>query len=92
MLQYVKACRLKDARDSLLKDACDSCVGKFLHMTASSTLFKLYPGCPTLVRSDLGSENVIVAACQAALRHRHPDRYAGLNSFQYGRSVHNSVG
>ena len=90
MLQYVKACRLKDARDSLLKGACDSCVGKFLHI--SSTLFKLHPGCPTLVRSDLGSENVLVAACQAALRHGHPDHYAGLNSFQYGRSVHNSVG
>ena len=48
--------------------------------------------CPTLVRSDLGSENVIIAACQAALRHRHTDRYAGLNSVKYGRSVHNSVG
>eukprot|EP00731_Ephydatia_muelleri_P030947 Em0022g461a len=47
-------------------------------------------GCPTLVRSDCGTENVLIATCQMALRHKHDDQFAGDNSFIFGSSVRNT--
>ncbi|XP_019634936.1 PREDICTED: uncharacterized protein LOC109477911 isoform X2 [Branchiostoma belcheri] len=46
-------------------------------------------GCPLIVRSDPGSENVVVAAIQCTFRARDADEHAGPKSHQYGKSVHN---
>ena len=48
-------------------------------------------GCPTLVRSDCGTENVSIATCQMAARHEHDDQFAGGNSFIFGSSIRNTV-
>ena len=32
-------------------------------------------GCPSIVRSDCGTENTSLAACQMALRHYHQDDF-----------------
>ncbi|KAL5506500.1 hypothetical protein EMCRGX_G008155 [Ephydatia muelleri] len=47
-------------------------------------------GCPTLVRADCGTENVVAALCQMVLRHEHPDTNAGKYSFLFGSSIRNS--
>ena len=44
---------------------------------------------PRVVRSDKGTENVIVRDLQIALRYHHNDGMAGLNSYQVGRSTSN---
>ncbi|KAM3929250.1 uncharacterized protein RB166_007058 [Leptodactylus fuscus] len=46
-------------------------------------------GCPRLVRADRGQENKLVALIQTSFRYRHCDKLAGVNSFRYGKSVHN---
>ncbi|XP_019641347.1 PREDICTED: uncharacterized protein LOC109482903 [Branchiostoma belcheri] len=46
-------------------------------------------GCPLVVRSDPGSENVVVAAIQGTFRATGDDEYSGPRSHQYGKSVHN---
>ena len=46
-------------------------------------------GCPTLVRTDCGTENVNVASIQSTLRAGHGDSFSGVASHQYGRSVSN---
>ncbi|XP_069617848.1 uncharacterized protein [Ranitomeya imitator] len=46
-------------------------------------------GCPQLVRADRGKENKLVALLQTSFRQRHCDSLAGINSFRYGKSVHN---
>ena len=43
-------------------------------------------GCPSRVRSDCGSENVVLAAIQSYLRRSHQDQYSRLNSHIYGTS------
>ena len=43
-------------------------------------------GCSSQVRSDCGSENVVLAATQSYLRRSHQDQYSGLNSHIYGTS------
>ena len=46
-------------------------------------------GCPTIVRSDCGSENVLVAAMQSYFRADGIDEFAGTKSHQYGSSPTN---
>ena len=48
-------------------------------------------GCPTMVRSDCGTENTEVASCHMTLRHGHSDVFAGCNSYRFGRSTTNTV-
>ena len=43
-------------------------------------------GCPSRVRSDCGSKNVVLAAIQSYLRRNHQDKYSGLNPHIYGTS------
>ena len=47
----------------------------------------MFIGCPTLLRSDYGTENTSIATCQMMFRHPHRDRYAGPNSFVFGSSI-----
>ena len=42
-----------------------------------------------IMRSDCGSENVILAGIQQYFRHNDADQYAGKNSFRYGTSTAN---
>ena len=42
-----------------------------------------------IVRSDRGSENVILAGIQQYFRHNDADQFAGRNSFRYGTSTAN---
>ena len=42
-----------------------------------------------MIRADHGTENCIVRDVQRALRMRHVDNVAGMNSFSYGRSTGN---
>jgi hypothetical protein len=46
-------------------------------------------GCPRLVRSDCGTENVLVAAMQCYFRASGDDEFAGLNAHKYGSSPSN---
>ena len=47
---------------------------------------KAAEGCLSRLRSDCGSENVVLAAVQLYLRRSHEDQYSGLNSHIYGTS------
>ena len=44
---------------------------------------------PMIVRSDRGSENVVIAEIQQYFRHKDADEFAGRNSFRYGTSTAN---
>ena len=44
---------------------------------------------PTVIRSDKGTENVLVECLQIALRMDHQDNLSGEKSFMRGKSVHN---
>ena len=48
-------------------------------------------GCCRVLRTDLGTENSIVAYLQPLLRHGHSDRFSGGNSHHYGKSTSNQV-
>ena len=48
-----------------------------------------YEGCPTLLRTDRGTENGIMATIQCYLRRNHRDGLAGLNAHRYGSSPSN---
>ena len=54
-------------------------------------LYENYLGCPTVLRSDYGTENSTLAAVQIALRYDHEDTLARDKSFLYGSSKHNVV-
>ena len=45
-------------------------------------LYKIYIGCPRIVRGDRGTENSRLAFLQPFLRRNHVDRLAGINCFQ----------
>ena len=47
--------------------------------------------CPSIVTSDCGTENTVLAACQIALRHEHDDEFRGEKSFRFGSSTTNTV-
>ena len=47
---------------------------------------KNFNGCPTLVRTDRGTENGITATIQCFLRRNHHDSLAGINAHRYGSS------
>ena len=51
----------------------------------------LFTGCPSIVRSDYGTENTTLAACHMALRHEHDDEFSGEKSFWFGPSTTNTV-
>ena len=42
---------------------------------------------PMIVRSDRGTENVVLAGIQQYFRHNDTDQFAGRNSFRYGTST-----
>lgn len=63
--------------------------GTAFHCKAFCTL--LCVGCPSIVRSDHGTENTILAACHMALRHDHNDEFNGEKSFRFGSSTTNTV-
>ena len=44
---------------------------------------------PMIVRSDRGTENVVLAGIQQYFRHNDADQFAGRNSFRYGTSTAN---
>ena len=46
-------------------------------------------GCPTLLRTDCGTENVIIVATQCFLRADDDDEFAGEKSHRYGASTTN---
>ena len=48
-------------------------------------------GCPRLLRTDLGTENSVIAVMQPMLRHNSLDNLAGVNSHRYGASTSNQV-
>lgn len=48
-------------------------------------------GCPSIIRSDYGTENSILATCHMALRHNHDDELSGERSFRFGSSTTNTV-
>ena len=48
-------------------------------------------GCPSIIRSDHGTENTILASTHMALRHYHNDEFSGEKSFRYGASTTNTV-
>ena len=50
---------------------------------------KKYGGCPTLLRTDNGTENVIMAAMQAYFRTSGDDEMAGINAHRYDFSQSN---
>lgn len=49
-------------------------------------------GCPRVVRTDPGTENVLLASVQCTLRRNDNDDLAGNASHRYGKSVFNQVG
>ncbi|XP_076093828.1 uncharacterized protein LOC143064690 [Mytilus galloprovincialis] len=50
---------------------------------------KRYKRVPRLIRTDAGTENVLIHRIQIALRSRHNDHMAGVNSVSVGRSTAN---
>lgn len=50
---------------------------------------KRYKRVPRLIRTDAGTENVLIHRIQIALRFRHNDHMAGVNSVSVGRSTAN---
>ena len=44
---------------------------------------------PMIVRSDRGTENVVLPEIQHYFRHNYTDQFAGRNSFRYGTSTAN---
>lgn len=48
-------------------------------------------GVPTIMRSDCGTENSMLAACHMVLRHEHGDEFSCSKSFRYGSSTTNTV-
>ena len=65
------------------------CVLKAIYLINS--LMHIIVGAPCIVRSDRGTENISIAACQMALRHHHRDDHSGPRSFIFGSSVANTV-
>jgi len=51
----------------------------------------MFSGCPTLLCSDYGTENVSLAKARIAMRMSHDDSLAGKKSFMYGPSSANVV-
>lgn len=51
----------------------------------------LLQGCPSVVRSDYGTENCNLASVQIAMRYNHDDGLAKEKSFIYAPSKHNVV-
>jgi hypothetical protein len=50
---------------------------------------KTLGGCPRVLRTDLGTENAVIAYLQPTLRHFHADSLSGINSHRYGKSTAN---
>lgn len=48
--------------------------------------------CPSILRSDYGTENCALAAIHIAFRYNHYDAMAREKSFMYGPSTSNIVG
>ncbi|XP_069126950.1 uncharacterized protein [Argopecten irradians] len=46
-------------------------------------------GCPMILQSDPGTENVVIGALQCVLRHNSTDCFSGIHSYRIVRSVFN---
>ena len=51
----------------------------------------IHAGCPSIVRTDAGTENLALAVIQPILRHSHTDEFAQEKSHRYGKSTTNQV-
>ena len=51
-----------------------------------SVLSYLFAGCPSVLRTDLGTENSNIAVIQPVLRHYDCDSLAGEKSHRYGKN------
>ena len=51
----------------------------------------LLTGCPSILRTDAGTENSSLAYIQPVLRHNHSDEFAKESSHRYGKSTTNQV-
>ena len=65
--------------------------GKIIIKVCGQIWLISFLGCPSIVRSDYGTENSILAACHMALRHNHEDEFSGEQSFRFGSSTTNTV-
>ena len=54
-------------------------------------LLFLFVGLPTVLRMDRGTENVLMATTQIALRSLHNDKFAGEKGIRFGKSTTNTV-
>ena len=61
-------------------------IGFMLHLSKS-----FLSECPSIVRSDCGTENTALATSHMALRHQHDDEFRGEKSFRFGSSTTNTV-
>ena len=53
--------------------------------------FSRHPGCPSVLRTDAGTENPVLSLVQPILCHLHNDDFIQERSFRYGRSTSNQV-
>ena len=51
----------------------------------------IHAGCPSIGRTDAGTENSALAVIQPILRHNHTDEFAQEKSHRYGKSTTNQV-
>lgn len=63
----------------------DPCVTAYYFLKS----LKKYKCLPTIVRSDKGTENIMIESLQVCLRKDHNDKFSGENSYIQGKSVHN---
>ena len=61
------------------------------HVNSNEGLHISYEGCPSILRTDAGTENSMLSVIQPIFRHNNTDEFAQERSFRYGRSTSNQV-
>ena len=51
----------------------------------------IYIGCPSIIKSDCGTEETSLAAVKMPLRHEHNNAFSREKSFRFGSSTTNTV-
>lgn len=72
-------------------ESVEGLAGMFLSISSFINISYFDLACPTILRSDYGTENSCLAAIHIAFRFYHSDELAGEKSFLYGPSKHNIV-